>query len=142
MLRFATAAVLIASVVAGCAGETQSSPLIEGRDLYANSCSVCHGSTGDGGTAPTLRNVHETFPSCSTHMEWVSLGSENWKQVHGDTYGADNKPIDSVMPAHAERLTAEQIALVAAFERIQYAEMEKAAVFDDCGIDQDTPATP
>ena len=142
MLRYSTAVVLLASLLAGCAAGIRSSPLTDGRDLYANNCSVCHGSSGSGATAPSLKDVQETFPSCKTHIEWVTLGSENWKQVHGDTYGAKNSTIDAVMPAHADRLTVDEIALVASFERIQYGGMEEAAVFEDCGVTVASPITP
>ncbi len=101
------------------------SRLIAGRDLYANSCSACHGSAGEGGKAPSLHDVRETFPSCDAHIERVTLGSQIWKQVHGATYGANNIPITGVMPSHREQFTAEQIALVSAFERFQYGAWRK-----------------
>lgn len=138
MFRLVAITLILGSAIAGCGGQTQSSQWLEGRSLYANNCSVCHGSTGDGSTAPSLHDVGETFPSCNTHIEWVTLGSENWKQVHGDTYGAPDRPITAVMPAHGERLTPQELALVASFERIQYGGLDEDAVFADCGLDQAT----
>ena len=142
MLRILTSALILASVLVGCSGPALSPELTEGRDLYANNCSACHGSTGEGATAPSLKDVQETFPSCDTHIEWVTLGSENWKRIHGDTYGAENSTIDAVMPTHGDRLTVGEIALVASFERIQYGGLEEAAVFEDCGVSVEAPVTP
>jgi hypothetical protein len=67
-----------------------------------------------------------------------ALGSEYWRKAHGNSYGATSKPITAVVPAHGERLTPEQIALVASFERIQYGGLEEAAVLNDCGLDSIT----
>jgi hypothetical protein len=65
----------------------------------------------------------------------VTLGSEGWKTVHGTSYGETDNPISAVMPAHGERLTPREIALVASFERVEYGGLEEAAVLDDCGLD-------
>lgn len=138
MMKLIAATAVLASIIAGCGGVAKSSQWTEGRDLYANNCSVCHGSTGEGSTAPSLRDVEATFPSCDTHIEWVTLGSEGWKLTHGDTYGSTHKPITAAMPAHGERLTPTELALVASFERIQYGGLEEAAVFSACGLDVTT----
>lgn len=142
MLRYPAAAVLFALVVVGCGGGSASTPFTEGRDIYASNCSACHGNAGDGGTGPSLEDVNETFPLCDTHIEWVALGTEDWKQLYGDTYGATDKPITKVMPAHKGRLTPKEIALVAAFERIQYGGTEEAVAFLACGIDHVPTTTP
>jgi len=43
-----------------------------------------------------LATVRETFPDCSEHIRWVTLGSQRWKDEIGPTYGTQGKPIDAV----------------------------------------------
>jgi mono/diheme cytochrome c family protein len=112
----------------------RSDPLIQGRTIYGDRCSTCHGATGGGGAGPALAGVLTTWPSCADHIEWVTLGSEGWKAAHGETYGATGKPIVGTMPGHADVLTAEQIALVVSFERIRFGGADRAATFAECGV--------
>jgi mono/diheme cytochrome c family protein len=102
--------------------------------VYADNCSVCHGSRGQGGVGPALSNVRETWPSCDDHQEWIALGTERWKSERGPVYGADDVPITKVMPAHGERLTPEEIAEVAAFERVEYGDGDQAIELAACGL--------
>lgn len=123
-------------MVAGCGGDSSNdTPLKQGREVYGNICSACHGSTGQGGIGPSLSAVTETFPSCDDHIEWVTLGSEEWKLVHGDTYGANDAPIEDVMPGQGGTLTAAQIAAVAAYERVFYGNADEAITLDACGVE-------
>ena len=84
----------------------------------------------------------ETFPSCDAHIEWVTLGSEGWKLIHGESYGANNSPIEAVMPSHGKTLTTGEIALVAAFERVHYGGDEESTTLRDCGLETDSSAAP
>ncbi len=126
------ALVIVALTTVSCAD--QSDPLIRGRTVYGDQCATCHGSSGGGGIGPALSGVLTTWPTCAEHIEWVTLGSEGWKAAHGDTYGAPGKPIVGTMPGHADLLTPEQIALVAAFERIQFGGADRASTLADCGV--------
>lgn len=121
-------------VAVACGGPSLSDALREGRDVYGDSCSSCHGDSGQGGVGPTLEAVMQTWPSCSDHQDWIALGSERWKAERGPTYGAADAPITAVMPSHDDRLTPRQIAAVAAFERVQYGDGDADAVLLDCGL--------
>lgn len=54
--------VLVASLLASCAGEDApavpegaDAALVEGRDLWRANCSRCHGGAGGGGAGPSLK---------------------------------------------------------------------------------------
>lgn len=128
------AALLLLSVVA-CGGEGQSAPIREGRGIYANHCSTCHGASGQGDVGPSFATVTETWPSCIDHLEWIALGSDGWRVAHGDTYGATDKPVTGGMPAHEDKLTLEERRLVAAYERSVYGGEEEAAALAECGVE-------
>ncbi|MCZ7532833.1 MAG: cytochrome c [Acidimicrobiia bacterium] len=122
-------------LLAACGGaEASDSPLRQGREVYGNICSACHGSNGQGGIGPALADVAKTFPSCDEHVEWITLGSDQWKIVHGDTYGANDSPIEQVMPGQGATLSAEQIKAVAAYERVFYGGMDEGTALDECGV--------
>jgi mono/diheme cytochrome c family protein len=123
------------SLLAGaCGGDSTPEALRGGHDVYSKLCATCHGGGGQGGVGPSLENVMTTWPTCAEQQEWIALGSERWKQVHGPTYGADDQPIKAPMPGFDDRLSDEEIASVAAFERVQYGGGELDAVFADCGL--------
>jgi mono/diheme cytochrome c family protein len=126
-------------VLVGCAagGSADEAPLVQGRGIYGNSCSVCHGNAGQGGVGPALAEVIATFPSCAEHVEWVTLGSRTWAERYGPTYGATSKPIESVMPAHQGILSEEQIRLVVAFERVTYGNADETLTLSQCDITVD-----
>jgi len=134
--RLALFVVGLALVALACAGggDSGDDPIRAGRTIYGNVCSVCHGSTGGGGVGPAFDEVTSTWPECSDHIEWVSLGSDGWKASHGDTYGATGKPVKGGMPSHKDSLTLDEIRRVAAFERIQYGGAERAATLAACGL--------
>lgn len=135
-LLILTAMVPLSLVAAACGGQSLPDALREGRDVYGDSCSSCHGRTGQGGVGPALESVMETWPSCQDHQDWVALGSERWKVERGPTYGADDAPITAVMPSHADRLSTREIAAVAAFERVQYGGGDAESVLADCGLSE------
>ena len=108
-----------------------------GRGVYADRCSSCHGSNGRGGVGPSLVDVRETWPDCADQQDWIALGSERWKAERGSTYGANDSPITKVMPQHATSLTPDEIAAVAAFERIQYGGGDEATELAACGLSTD-----
>ena len=128
---------LIAIVFVGCASgpESLGDPALDaGRDTFGRICASCHGGTGAGASAPALTSVLETFPDCQTHRQWVTLGSDRWKQEVGPVYGAPDKEITAIMPSFETLLTEEQIQQVAAFERFRFGGGEMAAVLADCGL--------
>lgn len=132
--------VAIASVVfaVGCAPSTATPDALRtGRSVYADNCSTCHGKRGQGGVGPNLSKVLEVWPSCTDHQTWIALGSDRWQLEHGSTYGAFDAPITNVMPAHDERLTDDEIAAVAAFERVEYGGGDAAAELRSCGLPDD-----
>ncbi|HSJ36010.1 MAG TPA: cytochrome c [Acidimicrobiia bacterium] len=122
MIRSRLVVLALAVVLAACAGPATADddPLTVGRDVYGRICASCHGPTGEGGAGPDLSGVLETFPTCEQHILWVELGSNRWKEEVGPTYGATDKEVSGVMPSFQESLTAEEIAQVAAYERVRF----------------------
>jgi mono/diheme cytochrome c family protein len=116
-------------------GAAGADPLREGRSLYGDACSVCHGPRGEGGVGPSLEAVVETWPDCDSQVEWISLGSEGWRAAYGDTYGASAAPVEGGMPAQGDQMTGAEIRRVAAFERVEYGGQDRAAALADCGIE-------
>ncbi len=134
--RALVSAMLMVGVVACASGsESLGDPNLDaGREVFARVCSACHGGTGAGGSAPALTSVLETFPDCETHRQWVTLGSERWKEEVGLTYGAPGKEITAIMPSFEAVLTEVEIQQVAAFERFRFAGGDMAAVLADCDL--------
>jgi mono/diheme cytochrome c family protein len=129
---------LLACLLAACGGgDGAPDPIGQGRAIYGDRCSVCHGDGGQGGVGPSLQGVVETWPDCSDHVEWITLGSDGWKEVHGDTYGATDRPVAGGMPAHEQILTPDERALVALFERVSYGSEPRQAALADCGFDSE-----
>lgn len=128
---------LMLALVAACGGGSagDDSPLRQGRTLYGDLCSVCHGASGQGSVGPALDAVVEDFPACATQVEWVELGSEGWRSVHGDTYGASAKPVSGGMPGHVGVLSPDEIRLVVAYERVTYGGQDEAEALADCDIE-------
>lgn len=106
--------------------------MMGGREVYPT-CAACHGADGSGGAGPNLANVRETFPDCETHVQWIRLGSEGWKNEVGATYGAQNVPVDRVMPSFGT-LDETTLRRVAMYERVRFGggdpDSERAA----CGL--------
>jgi mono/diheme cytochrome c family protein len=115
-----------------------------GQDIYMGAavtgvnCSTCHGVNGQGSAAfPALTGVLTTFGSCSDHIEWVTLGSAGWAAQKGDTYGDTQKPVGGGgMPTFGGTLSPEQIATVAAFERVRFGGEDPDQALVDCGLAQ------
>ncbi len=134
-MRFVVLLLALAFVVAACGGESgPPGPFDEGKGVYGDTCSVCHGSAGEGGTGPRLDDVLATFASCDEQVKWISLGSARWKDEVGPAYGATNKPVEGAMPAMDEQLTTNEIAAVAAYERAQFGGLERDEALQQCGF--------
>ena len=106
--------------------EGLSPALAEGEHLYGSGgggCDACHGSDGGGGVGPAFANgaVVETFSSYEDHVQWVTIGSNGWRDQVGATYGDTEKPVlgfnGNPMPAFEGTLTEEEILLVVRYER-------------------------
>ncbi len=108
-----------------------------GEELYtgAPSCDGCHGPQGGGsGAIPPLTGVTTTFGACADHIEWVTLGSAGFQADGRSTYGDTNNAVDGGMPTFGNSLSAEQIAAVAAFERVRFGGADPAETLTDCGL--------
>jgi mono/diheme cytochrome c family protein len=126
--------VLAAVSLAACGGESGGGPLDVGRGVYGDMCSTCHGDAGQGGTGPALGETDVVFPACGDQIEWVTLGSDRWQEAYGDTYGATDKPVQGGMPSMEDRFTAEEIAAVVLYERVEYGGLSPEEAAADCGI--------
>jgi hypothetical protein len=76
--------------------------------------------------------VLNTFPNCASHLQWVTLGSERWKNEVGPTYGTDDKEIAAVMPSFGAQLTLTQIRQVVAYERVQFGGADTETTLAEC----------
>jgi hypothetical protein len=131
-------------------GSLGGNPLKLGAALYtaeaAPTCQSCHGADGGGGTGPAFAGgaIVETFPSCADHIQWVTLGTNRWREEVGDTYGASAKPVGGggVMQSYEDSgLTAEEIAAVVLFERVTFGGLDAAEAEADCfGSGEDAEA--
>jgi mono/diheme cytochrome c family protein len=131
------AMVVIGMIGFSCAPESSHAELRTGRGVYADNCSTCHGNRGQGGVGPALADVRKVWPSCADQQDWIALGTERWQAERGPVYGADDTPITKVMPSHADRLTPEEIAAVAAFQRVEYGGGDPASELAACGLTSD-----
>ncbi len=111
-------------------GEHEASNVLLGGEIFAASCAVCHGATGAGGVGPALAGgaVLETFPSCESHIEWVTLGSAGWLDT---TYGAQNKPVTGGMPGFGS-LNETELAQVVLYERVELGRADEETAEADC----------
>lgn len=131
-------AVSVSLLAAACGpGGSSHESLRTGRSVYADNCSACHGDRGQGGVGPALSSVREVWPSCTDHMEWIRLGSDRWQAERGPTYGALDSRINTVMPGYGGKLTADEIAAVAAFERVEYGDGDAVEELAGCGLRPD-----
>ena len=108
--------------------------LRQGRSVYGDTCSVCHGNRGQGGVGPALDTVLETWPDCENQIAWIALGSEGWRAAHGESYGAGSRPVTGGMPAQGDQLSDREIRLVAAFQRIEYGGQDRDEALAACGV--------
>ncbi len=120
--------------------------LADGEALYnaaPGNCAGCHGPTGGGGVGPALTGVLTTFGSCADHEEWVTLGTNGFREAGRSSYGDSGKPVGGggVMPTFGTTLSADQIASVVAFERVRFGGADPNQTLIDCGLAQ-PPAEP
>jgi mono/diheme cytochrome c family protein len=110
--------------------------IYQGGEVAAVNCASCHGAGGGGGAGPALNGVLRVFGACPDHIEWVSLATTGFEAAGRGTYGDSNKPVRGfgLMPGFASTLTEEQIAAVAAFERVRFGGQEPEAALTDCGL--------
>lgn len=124
-----------------CAGSPPSlgDPSLDaGQASFGRLCSSCHGPTGEGGSAPALTGVAETFPDCEDQRLWISLGSKEWEERFGPTYGATDQEITAIMPSFKTVLTETEVAQVAAYERFQFAGLSVGDAVAGCGLEAAT----
>jgi mono/diheme cytochrome c family protein len=126
----------------GGAGGGATDFIAMGGDIYNGTgvggvnCASCHGANGEGGAGPALGGVLTTFGACPSHIEWVSLGSGGYPDGYGDT----NKPTGGGMPPFGGSLSEEQIAAVAAFERVRFGGQAPEEALADCGLAEEEGA--
>ncbi len=112
--------------------------IYRGTGVTGVNCAGCHGANGQGaGNFPALTGVMTTFGACSDHVEWVALGSAGFA---GGTYGDTAKPVAMGMPSFESSLTPDQIAAVAAFERVRHGGGDPDTVLADCGLGPESVA--
>lgn len=120
-----------------------------GAALYtveaAPTCQSCHGADGGGGTGPAFAGgaIIETFPSCAAHIQWVSLGTNRFRDEVGEVYGAQAKPVGGggVMQSYEDAgLTAKEIAAVVLYERVTFGGLDAEEAEADCLTDDDEGA--
>jgi mono/diheme cytochrome c family protein len=103
----------------------------EGEKIYATQCSGCHGPNGtDGQTGRPLNEVVGTFPDVADHIAWIENGSPAAGTPYGDPAKgriAGSDGYTTKMPGFKDTLTAEQIAAVAYYERVEFGGQEPAA---------------
>jgi mono/diheme cytochrome c family protein len=113
-----------------------------GEALFVGSaaCAGCHGAQGEGGVGPALSTVLATFSSCADHIEWVTKGTQGFQAEGRTGYGDPNKPYSgALMPGFGASLSPEQIASVAAFERVRFAGADPDQTLVDCGLTEAAP---
>jgi hypothetical protein len=122
-------------------GEAQScggdaSPFFSlGEAIYEVNCVACHGADGGGGVGPSFLGgaVLQTFSACTDHVQWVTLGTQNWPDA---TYGDTGKPAGGggVMPGYDGNLSETEIASVALYERVAFGGQDIVEAEAACGF--------
>jgi mono/diheme cytochrome c family protein len=110
--------------------------IYNGQEVAGVNCSGCHGAGGGGGAGPALNGVLNVFGACTDHIEWVTLATVGFQAANRATYGDTNKPVGGfgVMPSFGSALSAEQVAAVAAFERVRFGSEPPDQALADCGL--------
>jgi mono/diheme cytochrome c family protein len=102
----------------------------EGQAVYQDLCSNCHGAGGEGGTGRPLNEVVEVFPDAADHVAWIENGSPEAGTPYGDPGKgriSGSGGYTTPMPSFKDDLTAEQIAAVAYYERVEFGGQEPTA---------------
>ena len=110
-----------------------------GAGLYTGgpACMNCHGGAGEGLSGPPLAGVVATFSSCLDHIEWVTKGTTGFQAEGRTTYGDLGTPVgatSAVMPSFGSQLNPEQIAAVAAYERVRFGGAPVDETLEACGL--------
>jgi len=111
-----------------------------GQSVYEAQCVSCHSADGSGGVGPAFTGgaVLNTFAACSDHVNWVTIGSNNWPDP---TYGDTGKPVlgtGVAMPGYEGNLSAEEIASVALYERVAFGGGDPIEEEAACGLGEPT----
>lgn len=136
-MKRAFLAVLLAGGLAACAGggaPDLQTGIEAGLQVFSANCALCHGAGGQGGAAPALIEVVNTFGDCTDQIRWIAIGSARHNAEVGPTYGDTAKEITGVMPPFDSVLSEEQIAQVAAFERFRFGGVEESTALEQCGL--------
>jgi len=132
--------ILVALLGAACGGDEDdaasgaSAVLTDGRDVYRDSCAVCHGNGGEGGVGAALADVTATFPDCEEHVRWIAIGSSKWQNDVGPTYGAQEREVAGSMPGFDGVRTDAEIRLAAAYQRVAFGGETEAEAIAACGV--------
>lgn len=122
-----------------------------GAQIYAK-CSSCHGANGEGsGSIPKFAggDLLKVFPKWEEQIQWVNVGSSNWKSVTGsNTFGDTKKPIGAGgMPGFGplgtdKSLTCSDIVMVIRYEREHFAGAPPDQTLDALATQIASGATP
>lgn len=101
----AVVALALSATVACGGGDDDATPsdpvLAQGQQVYRQNCASCHGAKGGGGAGVKLAGVVASrYPNIDDHIAVIAQGRGNGR-----------------MPAFEDRLTPEEIAAVARWER-------------------------
>ncbi|MGI9578189.1 MAG: c-type cytochrome [Microthrixaceae bacterium] len=122
-------------------GGDEEGPLALGGEVYAVSCSACHGAAGGGGVGPALSGgaVVETFPEPADQVTWIALGSSGYQEAGLSSYG-NGKPIAGGMPGQEASLSPAEIMEVVLHERVVYGDEEFDAAIWEEGFEEEITA--
>ncbi|MDX2225948.1 MAG: cytochrome c [Verrucomicrobiae bacterium] len=93
-------------------GSKQVDPLVAGKRLFVAQCASCHQSTGQGvsGQYPTLHGTEQVIGAPNRLVALVLHGMNGPINVKGALYNGN-------MPAHKDKLTDDQLALILTYVR-------------------------
>jgi len=139
-MRRTIALLALAAGLAACgqgsgADTPLSADLEAGREVFGRSCSLCHGPRGQGGAAPALDGVVDTFGNCQDQAEWIRLGSARHLDEAGPTYGDGAKEVRGGMPSFEDVLTDDQRLQVSAYMRHRFGGLDASEALAGCGLD-------
>ena len=97
-LTSAAAVAVAVAVGSSCSSRPSDPTLARGQEVFEQNCAACHGDKGEGKNAPALIGVARTFPDVKAQIAVITNGR-------------------STMPAWQGRLSAADIAAVAAYTR-------------------------